>query len=48
MNDITPAKAWSKCPCPDVCRATSDDPCLCCWEDAGDILAGTEAVERKD
>ena len=42
----TEQDAWAKCPDSDACRATGDKhPCLACWEDAGDIVAGLRLEE---
>ena len=46
---VTEAEAWGKCPCPDVCRANGlSHPCLECWDDAGDIVAGLRLGELKN
>lgn len=36
----TETDAWAKCPSQDQCRADLASPCLACWEDAGDSVAG--------
>lgn len=41
-NTVTESDAWAKCPCQDRCRAAMSKPCLACWEDAGDIVAGLQ------
>ena len=45
-RQVTEADAWAKCPCPERCRTTDGEhPCLMCWEDAGDIVAGLRLEE---
>lgn len=50
---VTEAMAWAKCPDPDKCRASSaehpciEHPCLMCYEDAGDIVAGLRLGELR-
>lgn len=43
---VTKIEAWSKCPTSDRCRASGmEHPCLACWDEAGDIVAGLRLEE---
>lgn len=48
-SKTTTPDAWAKCPCPEACRrAGQEHPCLECWGDAGDIVAGLRLEELRD
>lgn len=40
--------AWAECPAQAVCRRHDTTPCLACWSDAGDVVAGLRLSELAD